>query len=50
MLVAGARALEMKLSANAKDQLPDGKYWDPEPSVREILAQLNLLMTFASLC
>ena len=41
VLVAGARAMEMKLSAYAKDQLPDGKYWDPEPSVRGILTQLK---------
>ena len=41
VVVVGATAMQQKLCSYAWKQLPGGIYWDPEPSVREILAQLK---------
>ena len=41
LVVAGAAKMRDKLCAYAKDQLPGGKYWDPEPSVKKVLAELK---------
>ena len=41
VVVAGATAMEHKLCSYAWKQLPGGLYWDPEPSVRKVLAQLK---------
>ena len=41
VLVAGATAMEEKLGSYAKNQLPGGKYWDPEQSIKDVLAQIK---------
>ena len=37
----GCKSMANKLITYAKDQLPDGRYWDPEPETKEILSQLE---------
>ena len=37
----GCKSMADKLITYAKDQLPDGRYWDPEPETKEILSQLE---------
>lgn len=41
LIVAGAAAMEMKLCEYAKDYLPGGLYWNPNPHVREIMTKLK---------
>ncbi len=41
LLVAGATAMKNKLSNYAKNQLPGGKYWEPEPAVEAVLKALK---------
>ena len=41
LLVAGASKMREKLCSYARDQLPGGRYWDPEPSVKDVLRQLK---------
>ena len=41
LLVAGASAMREKLSTYARNQLPDGIYWDPEPEIKAILKTLK---------
>ncbi len=41
LIAAGTRAMKNKLCAYAKNQLPGGIYWEPEPAVRAILAKLK---------
>lgn len=33
--------MEEKLCSYAKNQLPGGKYWDPEQSIKEVHAQVK---------
>ena len=37
----GCKSMADKLITYAKDQLPDGRYWDPEPETKEILSKLE---------
>ena len=37
----GCKSMADKLITYAKDQLPGGRYWDPEPETKEILSQLE---------
>ena len=37
----GAAAMQSKLSSYAQNYLPGGIYWDPEPKIKEILAELD---------
>ena len=41
VLVSGSAAMEEKLCSYASSQLPGGKYWDPEPAMKDILSQLK---------
>ena len=41
LLVAGASAMKEKLLTYARNQLPDGIYWDPEPEIKAILKTLK---------
>ena len=41
LFAAGAFAMKEKLSTYAKSQLPDGKYWDPDPEIKAILKILK---------
>ena len=41
LLAAGAAEMNNKLSTYAKDQLPGGKYWSPEPAVKSMLSKLR---------
>ena len=41
VVVAGVAAMKHKLCTYAWKQLPGGPYWDPEPSVQAVLAQLK---------
>ena len=36
VLSAGTAEMNRKLSNYAKDHLPEGKYWDPDPEVKAI--------------
>ena len=36
-----AAAMQSKLSSYAQNYLPGGIYWDPEPKIKEILAELD---------
>lgn len=37
----GCKSMADKLITYAKDQLPGGRYWDPEPETKEILSKLE---------
>ena len=37
----GAAAMQSKLSSYVQNYLPGGIYWDPEPKIKEILAELD---------
>ena len=41
LLAVGADEMNTKLTAYAKNQLPGGKYWKPEPAIEAILKQLK---------
>lgn len=41
LLVKGSTAMNEKLSTYASDQLPGGRYWDPEDEVRDVLSRLR---------
>ena len=41
LLTAGIAEMKEKLCPYAKDQLPGGKYWDPEPAVEEVLRSIK---------
>ena len=41
LLISGAAKMKEKLCTYAKNQLPGGKYWDPEVCVRKVLAELK---------
>ena len=41
ILVKGAVKMKEKLSSYAHDQLPGGKFWDPDTQVRGVLSQLK---------
>ena len=41
LIVSGAAAMEIKLCEYAKDYLPGGLYWNPDPHVREIMTKLK---------
>ena len=41
LLVAGARKMKLKLIEYAKNQLPGGRYWEPEPAVKAVLRNLK---------
>ena len=41
LIVSGAAAMETKLCEYAKDYLPGGLYWNPNPHVREIMTKLK---------
>lgn len=41
LIVKGAAAMEMKLCEYAKDYLPGGLYWNPDPHVREVMTELK---------
>ena len=41
IIANGAAAMESKLSSYAQNYLPGGIYWDPEPEIKGILAELN---------
>ena len=41
LLIAGAARMKEKLCTYAGNQLPGGKYWDPEVCVRKVLAELK---------
>ena len=41
LLTAGVAEMKEKLCTYAKDQLPGGKYWDPEPAVEEVLRSIK---------
>lgn len=40
LIASGVSAMKKKLGAYAKNQLPNGIYWDPEAEVKEILKKL----------
>lgn len=48
LLAAGASKMKEKLSTYAQDQLPDGRYWDPDPAIKDVLCQLNQVMMFVN--
>ena len=41
LLQVGAKAMNNKLSHYARNQLPGGKYWDPEPAIKVVLRGLK---------
>ena len=41
LLASGASKMNAKLSSYAENQLPGGRYWDPEPDVQSILKSLK---------
>ena len=41
LIVRGASKMERKLSVNAADQLPGGRYWDADSQTREVLRELQ---------
>ena len=41
LIVAGAIKMKQKLSEYAKNQLPGGRYWEPEPAVKAVLRNLK---------
>lgn len=41
LLAAGARAMKAKLCSYAQNQLPDGRFWDPNPEIKAILRTLR---------
>ena len=41
LLTSGASKMNAKLSSYAQNQLPGGKYWEPEPDVERILKSLK---------
>ena len=41
LLISGAVKMRSKLCTYAQNQLPGGKYWDPEPDVKKVLAELK---------
>ena len=41
LLIAGASKMREKLCTYAQDQLPGGRYWDPDPDVKDVLRQLK---------
>ena len=41
MIIPGVTRMKEKLLVYAEKHLPAGKYWDPEPSVKEVLAGLK---------
>ena len=41
LLVKGASSMKEKLQSYAKDQLPGGRYWDPDENVKRVLCQLR---------
>lgn len=41
LLASGALKMNEKLSSYAQNQLPDGKYWEPEPDIKRILKSLK---------
>ena len=45
LVVSGTATMEKKLCDYARDYLPGGLYWDPDPRIKEILSELNQLMT-----
>ena len=47
MVSSGAAAMKAKLCNYAKNQLPGGKYWNPEEKIKEILKTLNDYLTTA---
>ena len=42
LLTVGAAEMKEKLCTYAKDQLPGGKFWDPEPAVEAVLKSIRL--------
>ena len=40
LVVSGAAAMEVKLCDYAKDYLPGGLYWNPEPRMKDIMNDL----------
>jgi hypothetical protein len=41
LLAVGAAEMNSKLMTYAKNQLPGGKYWNPEPDVEATLKRLK---------
>ena len=41
LLALGASKMNAKLSSYAENQLPGGRYWDPEPDVQSVLKSLK---------
>ena len=41
LLASGATSMKEKLSSYAQNQLPGGKYWEPDPDVKTILMSLK---------
>ncbi len=41
LVVSGAAAMEKKLCEYARDYLPGGLYWNPDPKIKEILSTLK---------
>lgn len=41
LIVKGATAMKEKLCSYAADQLPGGRYWDPDKETKDILCQLQ---------
>lgn len=41
LLVKGATSMKEKLCSYAADQLPGGRYWNPEKEVKDVLCQLQ---------
>ena len=41
LLVKGATAMKEKLCSYAADQLPGGRYWNPDKEVKDVLCQLQ---------
>ena len=41
LLVKGATGMKEKLSSYAADQLPGGRYWNPDKQVKDVLCQLQ---------
>lgn len=41
LLASGASAMKEKLTTYAQNQLPGGKYWEPDPEIKAVLKTLK---------
>jgi hypothetical protein len=41
LLVAGTTKMKLKLTEYARNQLPGGRYWEPEPAIKAVLRNLK---------